>query len=251
MKALLVDDSKPARLLLAAMILELCPDVQIIGNAENVDIAVDLIKEHKPDLIFLDIEMPGKSGLQLVEQLSKDEVNFEIIFTTAFNQYALQAFRLSAIDYLLKPIREKELIDAVEKVRKRIEVSHAKNRLEALVSNLKIENQNTLCIPINYGFEFIAISKIEYIEADGSYSHIYMEDGKKITISKNLKYLNDRIGGLSNFVKVHRSCIVNLAYLQSFYKSDRGTIKMNSGVEIALSRTCRQDFLNAIELLEK
>ena len=173
-----------------------------------------------------------------------------IIFTTAFNQYALQAFRLSAIDYLLKPIREKELVDAVQKAKNRVEAAQSKERLSVLIDNLSIENQNVLCLPMNYGYEFIALKDIEYIEADGAYSHIFTASGKKITISKNLKFLQDKLEGISSFVKVHRSCIVNLNYIQSFLKNDRGIIQLKSGVELTLSRSCRQDFMDALEKLK-
>jgi two-component system LytT family response regulator len=141
MKAILIDDSKQARELLGLMINELAPEVKIAAEAESVDEAIIEIREYRPELIFLDIEMPGKSGLQLVDQLSKEELNFEIIFTTAYNQYALQAFRLSAIDYLLKPIREKELVDAISKAKQRIEASRSKDRLSVLVNNLSIETR--------------------------------------------------------------------------------------------------------------
>ncbi len=251
MKAILIDDSKQARELLGLMINELAPEVKIAAEAESVDEAIIEIREYRPELIFLDIEMPGKSGLQLVDQLSKEELNFEIIFTTAYNQYALQAFRLSAIDYLLKPIREKELVDAISKAKQRIEASRSKERLSVLVNNLSIENQDILCIPLNYGYEFVPLNEIEYIEADGAYSHIYQVVGKKITVSKNLKFFQDRLEALSSFVKVHRSCIVNLNYMQSFFKNERGIILLKSGVKVALSRSCRQDFLNALEQLKK
>ncbi len=118
LKAIIIDDSPQARKLLSLMLKEYKSDLEIIGEAENANLGFELIKQHQPDVIFLDIEMPGKSGIQLAEQLIKEKLNPEIIFTTAYNDYALKAFRLSAIDYLLKPINETHLFEAVEKIKK-------------------------------------------------------------------------------------------------------------------------------------
>lgn len=251
MKAIVVDDSKQARELLILMLGELAPEVVISGEAENVAEAVQCIRQTAPELIFLDIEMPGKSGLQLVDQFSKEEINFEIVFTTAFNQYAIQAFRLSAIDYLLKPIREKELVEAIAKVKQKRNAEQSQERLKALSQNLNLQGQQVLTIPLNYGYEFLPVADIEYIEADGAYSHLYLANGKKITVSKNLKHFQDLLEPFSAFVKVHRSCIVHLKYMTSFLKGERGTVCMKSGAEIALSRSCRQDFLSALEQFGK
>lgn len=251
MKAILIDDSKQARELLGLMISELTPEVKIAAEAESVDQAIIEIRKHSPELIFLDIEMPGKSGLQLIEQLAKEEVNFEIIFTTAYNQYALQAFRLSAIDYLLKPIREKELVEAVAKAQLRIEASQSKARLKNLMTNLSVEEKNILCLPLNYGYEFIPLHEIEYVEADGAYSHVVLESGKKFIVSKNLKYFQDSVEGIASFVKVHRSCIINLMHLQTYTKSERGSVTMKGGTEFSISRSQRQEFLDALDLIRK
>lgn len=246
-RTIIVDDAGQARELLRLMINELTKKINVVGEAENLDQAVELIKVLKPDLVFLDIEMPGRSGLQILEAVTKSQVDFEIIFTTAYNQYAIQAFRLSAIDYLLKPIREAELLDAIKRAEVHILNKESSKRLKALSDNLKIQGNNVLCLPVNYGYDYIPVSEIEYLEADGSYAHIYMRDGKKKTISKNLKYFEEAIQHIGFFIKVHRSCIINLNYMASFNKSERGFITLQSGKEVNLSRGCRAEFLEKLE----
>jgi len=246
-KAIIVDDAVQARELLSLMIKEFTENVTIVGEAENLIQAVELIKTHKPDVVFLDIEMPGKSGLQIIDEISQEEINYDIIFTTAYNQYAVQAFRLSAIDYLLKPIKELELIEAINKLQEHKQLNYSAKRLTALSHNFLIQNDKTLCIPINHGYEYIPINKIEYIEADGAYAHIFLDDKKRKTVSKNLKYFEDILQNMDSFIKVNRSCILNLQHLAIFNKTDRGTIVTISGKEISLSRTCRTAFLEQIE----
>jgi two-component system LytT family response regulator len=155
MKAIIVDDAARARKLLRLMLVDLAPDMTISGEAANVAEAVVLIERENPDVVFLDIEMPGKTGLQLVEEISRNEVPYEIIFTTAYNEYALRAFRLSAIDYLLKPIDEKQLIEAIEKIRKIKSIQKSELRLQNMVQNLKYDVESTVTIPALHGYIFL------------------------------------------------------------------------------------------------
>jgi two-component system LytT family response regulator len=135
-KAIIIDDSIQARKLLRLMLAEYAPEIELITEAENVEEGIIAIETHKPDVVFLDIEMPGKSGIQLAEELVKNGISCDIVFTTAYNGYAINAFRLSAIDYLLKPIDEKQLIEAIEKIKSRKELKSAQDRLLSLTENL-------------------------------------------------------------------------------------------------------------------
>jgi two-component system LytT family response regulator len=246
--AILVDDAPQARELLKLMINELTPNVKIIGEAENVDDAISLIQNTKPDVVFLDIHMPGKSGLELLEELAKNEAGYEVIFTTAYNQYAIQAFRLSAIDYLLKPIQENELIDAVEKVVQAKKLKHDSDKLNVLINNLKEKNNGTLAIPVNYGYEYLPISEIEFIEAERSYAQIHLQDGTKKLVSKPLGYFEDILQHLDNFIKTHRSYFINISYISAFQKkSNTGVIVFKSGKTAEVSRNSRKDFIEKIE----
>ncbi len=246
-KALIVDDAPQVRKLLRLMLSELATDIAIVGEAGNVEQAVTLIRSEKPDLVFLDIEMPGKSGLQLVDELNEAEINFHIVFITAYNQYALQAFRLSAVDYLIKPVKEKELLEALEKVRTQTELKRTAEQLKLLSENLKIQENNTISIPVNYGNEYINTEDLEYLEADNTYVNLFFINGERKLVSKHLKYFENLLCNFDTFTKVHRSYIINRNHIQAFRKEDRGTIIMKSGKQISLSRSHRQTFLDQLE----
>jgi two-component system LytT family response regulator len=246
LKAIIVDDSPQARKLLRLMLQELCPEVVVCAEAENVPQTVEAIKREQPHVVFLDIEMPGQSGLQLVEELSQQEVPYEIIFTTAYNQYALDAFRLSAIDYLLKPINEKHLLEAIEKLKQKQNLQQVQLKLQALSQNLKQKDDKVLCIPVQSGYEYIPVKAIEYIEADGSYTQIHLTDDKRKTVSKNLKHFEQILEHAQHFVRVHRSYIINLERMVAFSKTGGGTITMANGRHIDLARDRRSMFLKII-----
>lgn len=245
-KAIIVDDAAQVRKLLRLMLNELAEDVVLLGEAENVEQAVNLIQTERPDLVFLDIEMPGKSGLQLVDEFLGKDINFQIVFITAYNQYAIQAFRLSAVDYLIKPVKEKELLEALEKVRKQTELKRTSEQLKLLSENLKIQANNNISIPVNYGNEYVNTEEIEYLEADNTYVNLFFINGERRLVSKHLKYFETLLCNFEAFVKVHRSYIINKNHISAFRKEDRGTIIMNSGKQISLSRSHRQAFLEAV-----
>lgn len=245
--AIIVDDASQARKLLRLMLAEIAPDVKLLGEAANAHAAAILIKSTKPDVVFLDIEMPGKSGLQLVEEISKDIVPFEIIFTTAYNEYAIRAFRLSAIDYLLKPIDEKQLAEAVEKIRHKRFMEHSEKRLQTVIKNLKAEAAAILSVPTSNGYVFLKTAEIMYIKADGSYTEIYTSNALSIVVSRNLKYFEEALLSFGQFVRIHRSYLINIQQMQCFDKGDRGTIVMNDNTTISLARERREIFLKAIE----
>jgi two-component system LytT family response regulator len=246
-KAIIVDDSAQARKLLRLMIQELANDVSILGEAENVNEAVDLIKKQKPDVVFLDIEMPGKSGLQLVE-VSKEEANYDIIFTTAYNDYALKAFRLSAIDYLLKPIDEQQLEEAIAKLRERKLLKDNKKQFDTLKYNLSNNSDSIICIPMLNGNEYVYLKSIEFLEAEGSYVKIHLVEQKQKVVAKNLKYFENALQNSPIFFRAHRSYLLNLQHVKKF---EKGKIITTTGAEIDLARERKNDFLQAMEKIQK
>ena len=250
-KAIIVDDSPQARKLLRLMLQEFAPDIKIVAEAENGNLGIVAIKSHQPHVVFLDIDMPEKSGIQLAEELVEENIQCQIVFTTASNQYAINAFRLSAIDYLLKPISEQQLLESVEKIRQHVLLKTAKEQLKALSQNLKPTEKQVICIPIQNGYDYINIHDIEYLEADGSYVHLFLKDKKQKTVSKNLKYFEQALDLFSNFVRVHRSFIINFDLMASFSKSGRGTIIMQNGKEVDLARDRRSFFLEILERIGK
>lgn len=248
-KSILIDDSPQARKLLRLMLSDIAPQVEICAEAEDLDQAVLLMKAHKPQLIFLDIEMPGKSGLQLLDELGPVDFHFEIIFTTAYNQFAINAFRLSAVDYLLKPIDEKQLKEAVEKATEKLQWQRVVDELEVLRHNLKSVEEKILRISTAEGQEFVNVNDIICIEADGSYSRISCVGGKIIIVSKNLKYFENTFLEIDFIIRPHRSFLINLQHMVRFDKSARGKINMRNGLEIDLARDKRTLFFNAVQSL--
>lgn len=246
MKAVIIDDSPQARKLLRLMLQELAPEIKLIAEGENVNEVLPVIEKLQPDVLFLDIEMPGKSGLQLAEELMKNNTPCEIIFTTAYNEYAIQAFRLSAIDYLLKPIDEKLLVDAVRKVKEKRTLLQSHHKLIALTQNLKPTTDPVFCIPVQNGYEYILLKEIEYLEADGSYTHIHLINKDRKTVSKNLKYCEQALESFPNFVRVHRTHLINMDSISSFSKSGGGTITMKCGKQIDLARDRKSFFMDIL-----
>jgi two-component system LytT family response regulator len=240
LKAVIIDDSAQARKLLRLMILELAPNVRIVGEAENVDDGIRLIDLEKPDAVFLDIEMPGKTGLQLAEILLEKEFTGNVVFTTAYNAYGIKAFRLSAVDYLLKPIQEDQLLEAVEKLVEEKKSRDNENRLKALSANLQDDKSEVLCIPTQNGFEYVPISEVEYLEADGSYVKIYCTNNRCKTVSKNLKYFEAALADCPTFIRPHRSFLVNSSYVTNYSKSEGGFLMLKRNVQIPVSRERKQ-----------
>lgn len=250
MKALLIDDSAQARRLLRLMLLEYGPEISVIGEASNADEGLELKEKLNPDVLFLDIEMPGKSGLQLAQILQKKGIACPIIFTTAYNSYAINAFRLSALDYLLKPIQEDQLIEAIDKLKEQHEIAENMNRLRVLSDNLN-EPNSTLCIPVQGGSEYLPIQEILYLEADGSYVRVKFVNGKEKVVSKNLKYFEFSLGESSVFVRCHRSYLVNMQHLAFHSKSNGGWLKLKNGSEIPISRERKQAVLSFLDSLNR
>jgi two-component system, LytTR family, response regulator len=249
MKALIIDDSPQARKLLRLMLNELAPTIEILAELEDANDALEIIKKLEPHFVFLDIEMPGKSGLQLAEEMLQNKCQCAIIFTTAYNEYAINAFRLSAIDYLLKPIQEDHLIEAISKVDERLKFKDVEIQLKALSKNLKEDKPEVLCVPIQGGFEYISLDEICYLEADGSYVHIICQNGKNKLVSKNLKYFETALEGVRNFVRAHRSFCVNMDVVNSYLKSNGGSLELSSGKTIPVSRERKQAVLNYLNIV--
>lgn len=250
-RAVIIDDSPQARKLLRLMLQEYAPGVSIVAEAENGNTGIDAIKNNNPHVAFLDIDMPEKSGIQLAEELIRQDIQCHIIFTTAFNQYAIAAFRLSAIDYLLKPINEQQLTEAVRKIKEQERFKTVQVQLQSLSQNLSSSSKPVICIPSQSGYDYLNVDDIEYLESDGSYTHIFMADKKQKTVSRNLKYFEQALDHFSNFVRVHRSFIINLDFMVSYSKSGRGTIIMKNAREVDLARNRRRAFLGILEKIGK
>jgi two-component system LytT family response regulator len=234
-KALIIEDEQKAADMLEIMLERNQPDVKVLEKCSNLPSGVRSIKKHKPDIIFLDIEMPGYSGLQLLEFFNEDEVDFSIIFTTAFNDYAIKAFELSAIDYILKPIQIDKLNAAVDKFKRKQQKDIASyEKLQLLSQNLS-GGLKRIAVPVSSGVEIIKLEDIIYLQADGSYTKMILANEPPLVLSKNLKYFEDQVGENEGFFRNHRSYIINIAYIKKVLRSDGGTLQLTNGTSIPIT----------------
>jgi two-component system LytT family response regulator len=245
MKVLIVDDEQNARDSLRILLDSLCPEVTVIGESSDVPEAVKAIVKHKPDLVLLDIEMPGYSGLQLLDFFELPD--FKIIFTTAYDSYAIKAFDLSAIAYLLKPIDGEKLRIAIDKSQSLIDLESYKQQLETLRENYTNEEAipQRLAIPSGNGFQFVAPNEILFLKADGAYCTIVLTNGQKMLVSKKLGAMYDLLEHPRLF-RCGRSYVVNLDYVEKLEKSDGGSITMVNGEQITLAKELRTTFLSRL-----
>ncbi len=233
-RALLVDDEKPARLVLRSLITEYTQDVEIIGECANVPDAVLAINKYNPDVVFLDIEMPEYSGFELLSFFN--EPNFEIIFVTAYSEYAIRAFEVSAVDYILKPIEITDLEKSVLKLKEKLTASSMQERLEALKANFEDERIRKIVIPMTDGLKFIKIPDIAFIQAKGAYAEINFKDKTKLLTSKVLRFFEQTLEPEADFVRVHRSSLVNISFVSSYNKG-KSEVVLENGITIVVSNS--------------
>jgi len=240
LKAIIVDDEAKARRILESFLVDYCPQVQIMALTEDIPAAVKAIQKFKPDIVFLDIEMPGYNGFQLLEFF--EEIDFEIIFTTAYSEFALKAFQVSAIDYLLKPIQIDQLTAAVQKVEKIHGNSLIRQRLQTLQSNLEEYIIKKVVVPLSEGSLFVELKDILYLKADGSYCNIFFKDGTKVVVSKTVKDYEEQLTPEEGFFRIHRSYLINSSYVTSF-ASDYFDVTLVNDITLTVSRDRRVEFM--------
>ena len=247
MKAILVDDEPDGIRTLQKMLELHCPDVQVAATCSNAVTAKQHILETDPDVVFLDIQMPGKSGLDLLTELAAKE--FEVIFVTAHNEYMLQALQYSAADYLLKPVDEDRLIEAVQRVKTRLEAGRKADHRSALLHNLtKTGNPSEmrLCLPTLKGFIVLKLEDILYCEAERSYTVFHLDGNRTVTVSKPLLEY-DQILTDTSFLRIHKSFLINLHHVKEYYRGEGGTVIMTNNAEIEVSRRKKDQFLMKIK----
>lgn len=247
MKAIIVDDEPDGIRALQKMLALHCPHVEVAGTCSNAVMAKQKIAELEPQVVFLDIQMPGKSGLELLTELS--EKDFEVIFVTAHNEYMLQALQYSAADYLLKPVDEDRLIDAVQRVEKRLDAGRKEERTKALLHNLGTAGnpgEMRLCLPTLKGFIVLKLDEIIYCEAERSYTIFHLEGNKTVTVSKPLLEY-DQILKDTAFLRIHKSFLVNLHHVKEYQRGEGGLVIMSNNAEIEVSRRKKEQFLMKVK----
>ena len=239
LRTIIVEDEQTSREILKNYLAKYCPTVDVLGEAKNIDEALVLIRNKELDLVFLDVEMPYGSGFDLLEKIGN--INFEVVFVTAYNQYAIEALNSHASYYLLKPISIDELIKAVDYV---TEIKTRENELHhsVLVSKSNSTDQK-ITIPTQNGFEVLLIKNIIYCKADDNYTELYLENNQKKIVSKTLKYFEDIL--IENgFSRIHKSYLVNVAYIASYKKGKGGTVFLSNGKELSVSASKKAEFLS-------
>jgi two-component system LytT family response regulator len=239
----IVDDEKKGRDLLQILLREHCPFINVVGVADDISKALELINLLNPELIFLDIQMPGGSGFDLLEKLGERKIN--VIFVTAYHEHAIKAFKFSALDYLLKPIDEEELVKAVKKAEALIGKAPAPKEAEVLKANYNAGGNGRLALSTSQGLVFVEIKDIERCEASGKYTTCFLVNTKEIIVTKNLKEFEDVLSEY-NFIRIHHSHLINLEYIQQYHKGRGGYITMKSGSSITVSQRKKDEFLKRL-----
>jgi two-component system, LytTR family, response regulator len=240
MRAIIIDDEEHCITTLRWTLDQYCKDVNVIGTANNGQQGIELINAHKPDLIFLDIEMPMLNGIEMLQQI--EVIDFEVIFTTAYDHYAVRAIKLNALDYLLKPIDKDELIEALEKIKTK-QIKLSKLQVNALQEVHKTKVPNKIALSTSLGLQFVNLDNLVRIEGEGNYCNFILNDKKKILLSKKLKDAEDILKDNPNFFRAHKSHIINLKFVDKYTRGEGGEIVMEDGTIIALSRNKKDEFL--------
>lgn len=239
LRSIIVEDEETSREILKNYLKKYCPNVEVLGEAANVDEALVLIRNHDLDLVFLDVEMPYGNAFDLLDKVG--DVDFETIFVTAYNHYAIEALNAHASYYLMKPISIDDLIKAVDYV------SEIKTKEEALQDQVLVPKTNTvngkITIPQQDGFEVLETASIMYCKADDNYTEIYLNNNKKKLVSKTLKYFEEALSS-SSFVRVHKSYLVNVDEVTKYLKGKGGSVVLSNGKQIMVSASKKADFLS-------
>ncbi len=241
-RSIIVDDEPGNIVTLSELLKAYCPNVEVVATAPDPIKAHEAIQKYQPQLVFLDIEMPYGNAFDLLDKCNP--INFEVIFITAFNQYAIKAFKYAAADYVLKPVNIGELQQAVEKVATNINNKQVNNRILHLLTNLKTENttQQKIALPTSEGLLFEDISQISHLEAVGSYTKIYFKGNRKEIVTKNLKEFEDLLPS-TIFFRIHHSFIVNINFIKKYHKGRGGYIEMQDGTNIEVAVRKKNAFL--------
>lgn len=238
LRTIIVEDEETSRAILRNYISKYCPKVEVIGEAENIEQALELIRNNTLDLVFLDVEMPRGNAFDLLEQVG--DRTFETVFVTAYNQYAIDALNVHASYYLLKPVSIDELIKAVDYVS---EIKEKENALEnRVLSTQDVGVKGKITIPVQDGFEVLVAQEILYCKADDNYTQIFMASGEKKLVSKTLKYFEEALSDFG-FARVHKSYLINVNEVVGYRKGKGGSVILSSGKEVMVSASQKSNLL--------
>lgn len=243
LSCIIVDDEAISRETLENYVDKYCDGVNVKALCENVKQGLEAIKKHQPDIVFLDIEMPYGDGFDLLDQV--DNINFDVVFITAFSNYAIRALNMSATYYILKPIDIDELVAAVDKIReRRADSDETSIQSKILLDNLKVANgqMQRIVLPQLTGFIVVPVNTILYAQADDNYSIIHLNDGKKHVVSKTLKFFDDLLSDLG-FMRVHKSHLINTSEIVEYKKGKTAQVQLSNGTWLDISIQRKKEFL--------
>lgn len=247
LRTILVDDEPRGINSLEKLLQMNCPEVSVIATCSNVDLAIEKIKTLHPDLVFLDVAMPVKNGFDLLKELK--EFQFEVIFVTAHNQFMVEAFHFSAIDYLLKPVDDELLTKAVNRVQKRIADKTGNINFETFIHNVQQKHspQNMkLCLPSLKGFQVVELNDILYAESSGNYTNLFFVNQHTVCTSKPIHEYEELLEDVG-FVRIHKSCIVNLFHVKEYIRGEGGSVVLSNGHETEVSRRKKELFIGKMK----
>lgn len=245
-KTIIIDDEYNASEFLEKMLKRYFPNkFHICKTCENIDDALIAIEVHQPDLIFLDIQMPNKNGFELFKEIK--EINFEVIFTTAHSEYAIDAIKRSALDYLLKPINYIDLLGAVNRFEQKNKKENQETQLSILIENIDSgdTSHKKIAIATETGFEFVKFNTIIYLEAQNNYTKFYLTNGTSITTSKTLKHFEEILPS-ELFFRIHKSYLVNMNFIKRFTRGDEQFVELITGQKLPVSIRKKDEFISAI-----
>jgi len=243
LKAVIIDDEPRGRKLLQTMLTKMCKGIEVVGMGEDIPTGVAAVIRHQPDVVFLDIEMPRQNGFELFKYFNP--ITFDVIFTTAYDQYAVKAFKFSALDYLLKPIDLEELRAAIEKVRSKHQGEESKDNVKLLQESLSQKSFDKIALPTTDGFFFTPLDHIIRCEADGNYTIFYLTQKRKAIVSRTLKEY-DKLLTESGFFRIHRSHLINLKHIEKYTRAKAPYVTMIDGAVLVISSSKKEEFLKRI-----
>ena len=247
-RTIIIEDELVSRDMLTLMLQRYKNDIELVDACSNPADGIESIAKHQPDLVFLDIQMPKMNGFDMLQKIGS--INFEVIFTTAFDQYAINAIRISALDYLLKPVDDEDLAAAIDKCRERMKLKSPQLQFENLFNNLTNKNplDKTLALSASDGISFVKMADILRVEANGRYAKFYLLNKETILVSKTLGDFEEVLSA-NQFFRIHDSAIVNLNHVKKFIRGDGGTIILSDNTELDVARRRKDDFVKLIPKL--
>jgi two-component system, LytTR family, response regulator len=240
-KAIIVDDEKHCRETLSILLERHCPEVKVLAECSSAELGLEAIRKHRPDLVFLDVEMPQMNGFELLQQL--EDIPFKVIFATGYDEYAIKAIRFSALDYLLKPVDKEELKKAVAKAGNHQEPKR-EAQLDILLQKLhpKPAGLQKIALPTLEGFELVPLEAIIKCESDSNYTHVFLKAGKKLLVSRTLKEIEELLKD-HPFLRVHHSHLINLNEIVQYVRGEGGYVVMSDGSSVNVSRSRKEALL--------